>query len=128
LDLEDHWTGPNETFGGPVTAYRLVGECIEFLPHPTIDPSTGAYPQSVNMAWYQKPTPLSDPQDTNPVLENHYAVYLWGVLRYGAKFELDPDRASQADAEWATATTAANQWKERAQYSGAPLRAVVRGF
>lgn len=124
LSLEDHWTGPNISRAGPVTAYRLVGECIEFLPHP----SPVAPFQTVNMAWYQRPPPLVDPQDSNAVLEKHYACYLWGVLRYGAKFELDPERASQADGEWQLATTAANSWKERAQYSGAPLRAVVRGF
>lgn len=125
LSLEDHWTGPNAAGGGPVCAYRLVGECIEFLPHPS--ETSGTF-QTVSMAWYQKPSPLRDPQDSNTVLENHYAVYLWGVLRYGAKFELDPERAQQADGEWQIATTAANSWKERAQYSGAPLRAVVRGF
>lgn len=125
LSLEDHWTGPNAARAGPVTAYRLVGDCIEFLPHPS---NTADVFQTVNMAWYQRPPPLLDPQDSNRVLEEHHAVYLWGVLRYGAKFELDPERASQADAEWQLATTAANSWKERAQYSGAPLRAVVRGF
>lgn len=138
LDLEDHWTGPLEapTFPMPLgmqpacTAYRLVGDCIEFLPHPIL-PSpvpVGWVPQTVNMAWYEAPRPLVNVADTNPVLEKHYSIYLFGVCRYGAMYELDDARQTQMDAQFGTAIEAANRWKVRSDYSGAPLRAVVRGF
>ena len=128
LTLEDHFTGPNVNWGGAVTAYRLVGDCIEFLPHPTLNLALPEQFQSVNMTWFGAPKPLRDPQDTNAVLERHYAVYLFGMMRYGAKFELDTDRTAQAEADFGTAVEAANRWKNASDYSGAPLRAVVRGF
>jgi hypothetical protein len=134
LSLEDHFTGP--LAGGPACqcavhpswAYRFVGSCIEFLPHPVIPADPAWQPQIVEMAWYARPKPLRDPQDSNAVLELHYGVYLFGCLRYGAEYELDDDRATQADAKFSDALLAANRWKAEADYSGAPLRAVVRGF
>ena len=132
LTLEDEWTGP---LGGnnrdrPTTAYRLVGNCVEFLPHPFIpDPPDPSWvPQQVNMNWYQRPTPLHDPQDTNPVLELFYSIYLFGVCKYGAMYELDDARATQMENAFNQAVQRANMWKQVSDYSGAPLRAVVRGF
>jgi len=136
LALEDHWTGP--LAGGPCcacgprpsSAYRLVGGCIEFLPHPTIPdpPDPNWQPQTVDVAWYARPRPLQSPGDTNAVLENLYSVYLFGTVRYGAMYGLDDDRETQMTTRFVEAVTAANRWKEESQYSGAPLRAVVRSF
>jgi hypothetical protein len=125
LTLEDHFTGPNVNRGGGVTGYRLVGDCIEFLPHPTIALTPPGQFQSVNMTWFAQPAPLRNPDDSNAVLERHYGVYLWGLLRYAMKYEFDPDRAGQADTEFGAAVEAANRWKTQADYSGAPLRAVL---
>ena len=140
LVLKDEWSGhwspqyapigwqPYDAItalSGPSTAYRLVHDCIEFLPHPTIPnpPDPSWIPQSVLMAWYQKPRPLLLPSDTSAVLESLYSVYLWGLIKQGALFELDDDRAQQADAQWQQAITRANLWKQGQDYSGAPLRA-----
>ena len=127
LKLEDHYSGPLQGAGGAASAYRIVGECIEFLPWPTIpDPiQLGWRPQTVRMVWYRAPHPLVDPQDTNAVLEKHYACYLFGTVKWGALFELDDDRAAQASKEFVEAVTAANTWKDTARYSGAPLRSVL---
>ena len=140
LTLKDEWSGhwspqwqplgwqPYDnvtTFSGPSYAYRLVANCIEFLPHPTIpDPPDPSWvPQSVLMGWYRKPRPLLLPTDTNPILENLYSVYLTGVVREGAIWALDDARASQMDAAYQQAVTRANLWKQQSDYSGAPLRA-----
>ncbi|HEY2419118.1 MAG TPA: hypothetical protein VGH84_14435 [Steroidobacteraceae bacterium] len=139
LDLKDEWSGHwSDSFssawqngarvanlGSPASAYRLVHDCIEFLPHPTIpDPPDPSWkPQQVLMGWYAKPQPLVLPSDTNPILEQLYGVYLWGVLKYGALFELDEDRAAQADAQWQQAITRGNMAKQQSDYSGAPYRA-----
>ena len=126
LSLEDHWTGPRSAGSNePVTAYRLTGGCIEFLPAPQIVPE-GPF-QTVKMAYYQRPPPLVDPQDSNVVLEQIYQVYLFGTARYAAKWALDADRAQQAEQDMTEAVAAANAWKTKTDYSGAPLRAVV-GF
>ncbi len=139
LDLKDewsgHWVSPYSSSwsagsvvsiaGTPATAYRLVHDCIEFLPHPVIpDPPDPSWqPQQVLMGWYAKPTPLVLPADTNSVLEALYAVYLYGVLKQGAIYELDDDRAAQMDAAWQQAVTRANLHKQQSDYGGAPLRA-----
>jgi len=127
LDLEDDFTGPLPGDGGCATAYRLVGECIEFLPHPWVPsapPLVGWQPQLVTMTWYQAPKPLVDSTDTNKILEQHYQCYLFGALKYGAMFELDDDRQAQTARAFTEAVIEANTWKETAQYSGAPLRSV----
>jgi hypothetical protein len=137
LELKDQWSGHWTSAIGsawqdgafvstsaPATAYRLVHDCIELLPHPMIPdpPDPNWKPQQILMGWYAKPKPLILPSDTNAVLENLYAVYLWGVMKYGALFELDDDRAAQADAQWQQAITRANLWKQQGDYSGAPMR------
>jgi hypothetical protein len=139
LDLKDEWSGSwvsaympsswnvysQQNINAPCTAYRLLADCIEFLPHPIIpDPPDPTWqPQQVLMGYYAKPTPLILPADTNAVLENLYGVYLFGVCKYGAMFELDDDRAQQMDAQWQQVVTRANNWKQFSDYSGAPLRA-----
>ncbi|HEY2416799.1 MAG TPA: hypothetical protein VGH84_02695 [Steroidobacteraceae bacterium] len=137
LELKDawsgHWTAPSSdawvagaTVGTqPVaTAYRLTGDCLEFLPHPMVpDPPDPAWqPQQVRMGWYAKPKPLVLPDDTNPILEQLYGVYLFGVLSKGAIWALDDARAQQADTQWQTVITQANLSKQQSDYSGAPYR------
>ena len=139
LELKDEWSGHWTAYESsawrngalvatnnmPCTAYRLVHDCIEFLPHPTIpDPPDPAWrPQMVLMGWYARPTPLLLPSDTNPILEQLYTCYLYGCLKMGAVFELDDDRAAQCDALWQQAVTRANMHKQQSDYGGAPLRA-----
>jgi len=140
LELKDQWTGhitspytsawrdgAYVTTSRPSTGYRLVHDCIEFLPHPWIPdpPDVSWRPQSVLMGWYAKPKPLLLPSDTNVVLEALYAVYLFGVCKYGAMFELDDDRVAQMDAAWQMAITRANTWKQQSDYSGAPFRSEI---
>ena len=137
LDLRDEWSGhwtsayTNAWVDGalvavaqPSTAYRIVHDCIEFLPHPIIpDPPDPAWqPQQILMGWYAKPKPLLLPSDTNTVLEALYGIYLFGVCKYGAMFELDDDRATQMDAAWQQQVTRANLHKQQSDYGGAPLR------
>jgi len=131
FELKDEWSGSwtvqyksgtQIVVGAPANAYRLVHDCIEFLPHPIIpDPPDPSWaPQQILMGWYARPKPLILPADTNPVLEQLYAVYLFGVCKFGAMFELDDDRAQQMDAAWQQVVTRANLWKQQSDYSGAP--------
>jgi hypothetical protein len=143
LELKDqwsgHWTGGQGSgwavdglAGGPspCVAYRLVHDCIEFLPHPVIPdpPDPNWVPQKILMGWYAKPRPLVLPTDTNAVLEQLYGVYLWGVCKYGALFELDDDRAQQCDAQFQQAVTRADLHKQMSDYSGSPLRSELVCF
>ena len=111
-------------------AYRILAECIEFLPHPLIpDPPNPLWqPQQVQMNWYTKPVPLLLPSDTNAILDNLYETYLWGVIQRGALWALDDERAQQADAKFQQAVTRANLWTQQSQFSGAPYRAELQGF
>jgi hypothetical protein len=142
LQLLDQWSGhwsnqyapigwqPYDAItalSGPSVAYRLVANCVEFLPHPQVPspPDPSWVPQSVLMGWYRKPRPLLLPADTNPILENLYSVYLYGVIKQGAIWALDDDRATQMDALFQQAVTRADLAKQQSDYSGAPLRAEV---
>jgi hypothetical protein len=80
------------------------------------------------MGWYARPKPLLLPSDTNAVLEALYAVYFFGICKYGAMFELDDDRAQQADAAFQQAVTRANLWKQQSDFGGAPLRSELVSF
>jgi hypothetical protein len=143
LELKDEWSG--HWMGGqgrgwaadglagapsPCVAYRIVHDCIELLPHPVIPdpPDPNWVPQKILMGYYQKPRPLILPTDTNPVLDQLYGVYLWGVCKYGALFELDDDRAQQCDAQFQQAVTRADLHKQQSDYSGAPFRAELVSF
>jgi hypothetical protein len=138
LDLKDEWSGswtsaymPSSwnvyrqvNVTAPATAYRLLADCIEFLPHPVIpDPPDPTWaPQQVLMGYYAKPQPLVLPADTNSILETFYAIYLFGVCKYGAIFELDDDRAAQMDTQWQQVVTRANLWKQQSDYSGSVFK------
>jgi hypothetical protein len=144
LKLKDewsgHWVGRQSSawqegavvgaVGQVCTSYRLKANCIEFLPHPIMpDPPDPAHLwQRVIMGWYAKPKHLDLPSDTNTVLENLYAVYLSGVCKLGAMFELDDDRAAQMDALFQQTVTRANTWKQQSDYGGAPLRSELVSF
>jgi hypothetical protein len=125
LNLNDHWTGPNQNCGSPCTDYRIVGDCVEFLPHPTLpDPPDPSFIyQNVTMVWFAMPPALVNPQDTNPILDNLFSVYLFGLCKYAAMFELDADRTQQMDDAFNAAVMKANAWKALSDYSGAPLQA-----
>jgi hypothetical protein len=138
FELKDEWSGSwtsphghawrNDAMvamaGSPCTAYRLVHDCIELLPHPVIPnpPDPNWRPQVMMMGYYARPKPLLLPSDTNPILEQLYAVYLYGVCKQGALFELDDDRSQQMDGLWQQVVTRANLWKQQSDYSGAPYR------
>jgi len=136
LAMADYWTGPLPCGSGcscgccnpgnAVCAYRIVGDCIEFLPHPVITPTTTL--QQIDIAYYAKPKPLKVASDTNAILERHYQIYLFGTVRYGAMWGMDDDRELQMTTRFSEAVAVANRLKEDAQYSGAPLRAVLQGF
>jgi hypothetical protein len=146
LLLKDEWSGswtkpyrPVGSFGGaywdtipdaPCSAYRLVGNCVEFLPHPVFtDPLPPNYVfQTVLMVYFAKPTPLLLPGDTNPILEELYPVYLYGCLKQAAIWALDDNRAQQMDALWQQQITRADLHKQQSDLSGAPLRAELVAF
>jgi hypothetical protein len=144
LKLKDewsgHWVGRQSSawqegavvgaVGQVCTAYRLKANCIELLPHPVIPdpPDPNWRPQRMLMGWYAKPKPLLLPSDTNPILEQFYGVYLFGLCKYGAMFELDDDRAQQMDAQFQQVVTRANLWKQQSDYGGAPLRSELVSF
>src|SRR5262249_15634390 len=124
LELKDEWSGswisaymPSgwniysmQNVNAPCVAYRLLADCVEFLPHPVIPdpPEPDWKPQQVLMGWYTRPKPLVLPSDTNPVLDNLYAIYLWGTLKQGALWAQEPDLVQQYDANWQQVVTRAN--------------------
>lgn len=139
LVLKDEWSGswtqnwpppPYSSYEqvnpmSPATAYRLLANCVEFLPHPIIPnpPLPGWVPQQVLMGYYARPTPLVLPSDTNAILETFYGIYLFGLLKVAAVFEReDQDTIQSWDTEWQRTVTQANLWKQQSDYSGAPFR------
>jgi len=123
-----HWTHPSWN-GGWSTAYRIVGDCIEFLPHPVIPvpPDPLWLPQWVRMTWYAKPKALILPSDTNSVLEALYSVYLYGVLSHATLAEQEEALAPAWDAKYQQAVTRANLNTQQASYSGAPYTEEMSG-
>jgi len=129
LELTDEWTGGSWSDDRACTAYRLHADCIEFLPHPIIpDPPDPAWiPQMVIMSWYAAPRPLLLPADTNPILEQHYSIYLYGVLAHAGIAEQDIEMTGAWDAKYQQAVTRANLQKQQSDYSGAPFREEMSG-
>ena len=121
LILKDQWSDPPWS-NSCSTAYRIVANRIEFLPHPTIPdpPNPDWEPQQVLMGWYAKPRPLLLDTDSNVVLEKFYSIYRWGVIKEAALWALDQARAQQADAVYQQAVTRANLHSQQSTYSGAP--------
>jgi hypothetical protein len=145
LVLKDEWSGSRTDVSGPAPdyypypgtyagtrrawAYRLVGDCIEFLPWPWIPDPPDPYwvPQTVLMNWYAKPKALILPSDTNPVLEQLYSVYLYGILAHATLAEQDEPMAPQWDAKYQQAVTRANLNTQQSTMSGAPYTEEMSG-
>jgi hypothetical protein len=145
LVLKDEWSGSwTDVSGSPpvdypypgtyygnrrVWAYRIVGDCLELLPHPIIPnpPDPSWQPQVILMNWYAKPKPLLLPSDTNPVLEQLYAVYLYGCLAQAGVFEQDTEMTAMWDAKYQQVVTRANLWKQQSDMSGAPFATEMSG-
>lgn len=145
LVLKDEWSGswtdpsggaPDYSYPGTyvgirwVWAYRLRADCLEFLPHPILPatPDPTWVPQMIEMSWYAKPKPLLIPSDTNPVLEQHYAIYLYGVLSHAGVFEQDAEMVAVWDAKYQQAVTRANLNTQQSTYSGAPYTQEMAGI
>ena len=92
-------------------AYRLVANCIEFLPHPTIpnppDPSWVPQSSADGMVSQAARRCCCQPIPTRS-WRTSIRVYLYGVIKQGAIWALDDDRAQQMDALWQQAITRAN--------------------
>jgi len=105
-------------------AYRIRANCLELLPHPVIpNPPDPTYVfQSIEISYYQKPIPLINPTDTNPILDALYEVYLYGVLKRASIWAKDdPNDTAVYDTQYQQVVTRANLWTQQSQYSGAPF-------
>jgi len=119
------WPDPVSTGTAPAAAraYRLMGDCLEFLPHPyQPSPPDPTYQfQVVEVLYYAKPRPLLLTTDSNAVLEQLYSVYLYGCLKHGAIWAQDDNRAQQMDTLFRSAVTSADLHTQQSDFSGAPL-------
>jgi hypothetical protein len=79
------------------------------------------------MNWYAKPKALLLPSDTNPVLEQLYSVYLYGILAHATLAEQDEPMAPQWDAKYQQAVTRANLNTQQSTMSGAPYTEEMSG-
>jgi hypothetical protein len=61
------------------------------------------------------------------VLEQHYAIYLYGVLSHAGVFEQDAEMVAVWDAKYQQAVTRANLSKQQSDMSGAPYTAEMSG-
>lgn len=73
----------------PVIWYSVIGEQIEFRGVPATD-------AEIELRYFGLPTALSADGDTNALLEDHYALYLYGSLFFLYQFTQDVELAQGA--------------------------------
>lgn len=106
---------------GVLTDFAIVGSEIEVFPTP-------GSATTLNIAYFQKVTPLSDGAPTNWLLTKYPDLYLYGALISSAPFLNDDSRFQL----WVTAHDSRleeiNQAATAAKYSGATPRPKLRAI
>ena len=93
--------------------FAVSGSTMEFDIIPDV-----AY--TVELQYYEKPTPLSSSNQTNSVLTNHPNVYLFGSLWALYIRASEEDKANYQYSNFMGAIAGANSEAERARYGNAP--------
>lgn len=99
-------------------SFFTVGSQIEL----NITPDQ-AYTVEVN--YYKKPTPLSDANPTNIVLEDHPDIYLNGALYYLFTYADDEQQAGKYLQRYSEAVNGANQADDEGRYGPAPYARIT---
>src|SRR5262245_42462619 len=108
-------------YGPRPSHYAIVGDQLELVPDPTPAAGSVGEPAILEMTYYARPAALVGDLDTNAVLVDFPAVYLYATLSYAAP-HLDHDERVQTWAGlYADAVAAANLAWERAGRSGGRL-------
>ncbi len=95
--------------------YTITGNAIQLMPAP-------AAPTGIEIAFYQRITPLSDTNTTNWLMDNYPHIYMDGALMEAHLYLFDEARA-QVYAQRFDASVARLQQKDkRTRYSGGSLQ------
>ncbi len=82
----------------------------------------GAGDVDLTMTYYAKPTVLVNDNDTNPVLNEHQALYLYGALIYAANSIQDTESEQNYRDHFANELTNAQISNEASRWSGDALK------
>jgi len=115
------------TTGGLPRHYSIVGDQLEILPDPTPLIHLPTYsPMLLEMAYYGRPAALIADADSNSVLVDFPAIYLYGTLAVSAPHVDHDERLQTWGSLYGDAVTGANLAWERAQLSGSRRNARIR--
>lgn len=114
--LEFADAGPLDSYaqgyrGGEVGWWGIDGTDIRLAPGPAGSPS-------VSLSYYARIPALSDANQTNAILTEHPAIYLYGALLAAAPYLMDDQRGIMWKALYDDAVTKAQVSDEHAQYPG----------
>jgi hypothetical protein len=102
--------------GGPVMHYGVSGTTIEFRGVPATD-------VEIEIVYYGWPDELSGAADTNWILEQHEALYIYGALHYLYTFTQDLELAAVAHNQFGEALMRVNEQIARRVGGGSILPA-----
>lgn len=112
--------------GGAPSHFAIVGDQLEILPDQTPSSFPPGTPAELELAYYAAPAPLLLAADTNLVLTEHPAVYLYGTLLHTAMLLRDDDRIQRWAGLYTAARDLANLTWQQAQWRGSTLNARIR--
>lgn len=105
---------------GTPTLFAIEGD------HLLIAPAASALdPVTADLAYYQRPTALVNADDTNWLLANHYAIYLWAGIKEAAAFVGDDELEARALARFENAVERLHASEVAKQQGGAPIESYV---
>lgn len=114
-------TGINTVYStsGVPTTYAIVAGALLLNPSP--DGS-----ENLELRYYARVADLADDADTNDILANYPAIYIYGVLAHHAALIRDMDAAVAYKAAYEEQKRLARAADANARHSGAPLVPTVR--
>jgi hypothetical protein len=104
--------------GGDPRGYAIVGDQMEVVPE---QPANS--PLELELAYYARPAPLLNEADSNRVLLEHPAVYLYATLLHTAMILRDDERVGKWSGLYVALRDTANLAWQRARWSGSQLNA-----
>lgn len=119
-DMAEMREGASDATGTP-RFFCHVENSYEFYPTPD-----GSY--TIQLHYYEQPTPLSDSSPSNWLLTDHPDVYLYGALLHAGPYLVEDERVGVWAQLYSAALSRLNASNDSSIYSGSGLQLKVRGL
>lgn len=124
IRTENAWVNNSASVNdGAIGFYSIEGDDVANAPASVqrlvlSPPPDAASPQSIEILYFSRWPALTADPDTNWLMQNHYDIYLWQLLKQAAAFIQEIELATKYGGAYDTARFALSQHENRRRFRG----------